>query len=111
MRLRQEIFDSIERNGRNIHELSRNIALLTPEDSDLFPASNNFYLRTGFGPPEADIFYLSVYMEDFDDYFKREDWKDWPWYAKAIALLISGGRQESDEIFGEYNYEDNIKSS
>lgn len=102
MKHREEIFNTVRESGRSIHELSRNIALLTPEDSDLFGASNNFYLRTGFGPPEVETFYLSLYMEDFSDTFPQDDFENWPWYAKAIALLISGGCKESDELFGEY---------
>lgn len=102
MKLRQQIFNDISDSGRSIHELARSIALLTPESSSLFPASNNFYLRSEFCAPESGTFYLSSFLGDFNDTFPYKDWQNWPWYAKAIALLLSGGCEESDKLFGEY---------
>ena len=99
MKHREDIYNQISYNGRDIRELARYIALLTPEDSDILPAVINFAQRTDFGPPETHLIYLAFFMEDFSDVFEQDEFKTWPWWAKSIALMISGGCKESDEIF------------
>lgn len=105
MKLREQIYSHHGDNPRDSHQLAMSLILLIPEsDIEATAAAQSLWDRLSFGPgpPENHVFYLDIFIEDLAEVYPEDEFESWPWYMKAVALLVSGGSKESDELFGVY---------